>query len=45
MGKNKNSGGGKGDKGNGKGGDKAEKDAGSGLKKEGMEIKVRHILW
>ncbi|KAK7733924.1 hypothetical protein SLS53_008076 [Cytospora paraplurivora] len=39
MGKNKSSGGGKGDKGNAKG---DEKD--TGLKKEGVEIKVRHIL-
>lgn len=43
MGKNKNAGGGKGDKGAAKGGD--EKDAGSGKQKLGMEIKVRHILW
>ncbi|KUI60760.1 Peptidyl-prolyl cis-trans isomerase pin4 [Cytospora mali] len=41
MGKNKNAGGGKGDKGGGKGGDK---DEGSGMKKDGIEIKVRHIL-
>ena len=43
MGKNKNSGGGKGDKGNAKGGDD-NKDAGAS-QKEGYEIKVRHILW
>lgn len=44
MGKNKNSGGGKG---GGKGGDDKDdsKDAGAGMKKEGVEIKVRHILW
>lgn len=42
MGKNKNAGGGKGDKGGGKGGD--EKDSGSGKQKLGIEIKVRHIL-
>lgn len=43
MGKNKNAGGGKGDKGVAKGGD--EKDSGSGKQKLGIEIKVRHILW
>ncbi|ROW12489.1 hypothetical protein VMCG_00717 [Cytospora schulzeri] len=42
MGKNKNAGGGKGDKGGGKGGD--EKDSGAGKQKAGVEIKVRHIL-